>query len=31
MKDYNIKIETEVLKRYADLAYDEWYALAEFR
>ena len=30
MKDYNIKIETEVLKRYADLAYDEWYALAEF-
>ena len=27
MKDYNIKIETEVLKRYVDLAYDEWYAL----
>lgn len=30
MKIKNIKIHNGVLKRYADLSYDEWYAIAEF-
>lgn len=30
MKNPTIKIDNGVLKRYADLAYDEWYAIAEF-
>lgn len=30
MKPTNLKISNHALKRYADLDYDEWYAIAEF-
>ena len=30
MKQRNLTISNHALKRYADLDYDEWYAIAEF-